>query len=200
VEGTVGAFMKFRTQRTPAELFSKRLTHIRFIQAIASDLDTNDVTRKEGKKKYLYESYIVYLIANWQTFIEHLAEKAFTQLVEIESSHMLRGVLRNNFYQALKKFNTPKTETIDSLIEAATGISKVSSNWYWDGMSNKKAKGKLAEILEIRHEIAHTASTKKVLTLEGNFEYMEFLMRLADSLNKVIDEHIEAELRNHSST
>ena len=191
--------MKFRTKRTSAELFSKRLTHIRFIQAIAGDLDKHDVARKESKKKYLYESYIVYLIANWQTFIEQLAEEAFTRLIEIESSHLLRGSLRNNFYQTLKKFNTPRTDTIDSLIEAATGISKISNNWYWGGMPNKKAKRKLEQILEIRHEIAHTAATKKALTLEGNIGYMEFLVKLANILNEVIDNHIEMELRKRNS-
>jgi hypothetical protein len=107
---------------------------------------------------------------------------------------MLRGILRNNFYQTLKRFNTPNTQNIDALIEAATGVAKVSDNWHWAGVSNENAKGKLAEILKIRHEIAHTASTSKLLTLEGNSEYAEFLVRLADILNRVIDDHIKVEL------
>jgi hypothetical protein len=192
--------MEFKIERTQAELFSKRLSRVSFIQAIAKDLDAHDVNRKEVKKKYLFESYIVYLVAKWQTFLEDLAEESFKRLVALESGHMIRGVLHKNFYQTFKKFNTPKTENIDVLIEAATGLAKISDNWYWDGMSNKNAKSKLAEILEIRHEIAHTAGAKRVLTLEGNFEYMEFLVTLAGVLNKVIDNHIETELRNRSLT
>jgi len=192
--------MAINTGRTPAEFFNKRLSRISFIQSIAKDLDAHDINRKEVKKKYLYESYIVYLVARWQTFIEHLAEESFTKLIALESSFMLRRILHNNFYQMLNRLNTPDTKKINELIEAATGIAKIADNWHWEGMPNDKAKGKLAEILNIRHEIAHTATTSKRLTLEGNIEYMEFLVKLADVLNKVIDNHIEIELRNRDVT
>jgi hypothetical protein len=196
---TKSKFMAFKLERTQADFFSKRLSGIRFIHAIARDLDASDVHRKESKKKYLCESYIVYLVARWQVFLESLAEEAFTRLAALEPSPRLRVIRLNNFNQTLKRFNTPKAKNIDELIEAATGLTKISDNWHWDGVSINTAKSKLGDILEIRHEIAHTGSTQKKLTLAKNLNYVEFLVKLAHILNEVIDTHIETELRSRSS-
>lgn len=186
--------MAFNFERTQAQLFSKRLGRIAIIQNIAKNLDSYDVNKKRSKQNYLYQSYIVYLVAMWQTFLEDLAEESFNKLVERERSSITRGMIRNNFHTTLKKFNTPNTENINTLIEAATGIAKIANNWQWGNMTNSNAKGKLSEILNIRHQIAHTATTDKALTLQGNFEYMEHLVTLATITNEVIVNHINTEL------
>src|SRR5215216_4072926 len=110
--------MKLKLHKTPAQMFSKSLTHIRFVHIIAKDLDDYDVSRKEKKQGYLYRSYIIYLVALWQTFLERLARESFERLIVIEPNSSFHEILRSNFDQVIKKFNTPKTQNIDVLIEA----------------------------------------------------------------------------------
>jgi hypothetical protein len=187
--------MPFDTRRTPAQQFSKNLTHIRFIHLIANDLDAIETRRKENKKSYLFQSYIINLVALWQTFLEDLAKESFEKMIVVEPNASFHEVLQRNFKQLLKRFNTPKTQNIDELIEGATGIKNISNNWHWDGMSNENAKQLLDEILSIRHEIAHKGYSKKSLSVKGNYEYMKFLLELADILNAVVDNYTSAELK-----
>ena len=187
--------MPFNLRKTPAQQFSKNLTHIRFIHLIANDLDALETRRKENKKSYVFQSYIVNLVALWQTFIEDLAKESFEKMIDAEPNASFHGVLQRNFDQVLKRFNTPKTQNIDALIEAATGIKNISNNWHWDGMSSENAKQLLDEILSIRHEIAHKGYTRKSLSVKGNYEYMEFLLKLAYVLNEVVDDYISAEIK-----
>jgi hypothetical protein len=54
-----------------------------------------------------------------------------------------------------RKLNTPNAENIDDLFRSAVGIEKISSSWYWSGMSAVQARGKLGKLIELRGEVAH---------------------------------------------
>ena len=75
-----------RLTKTPAMLFSKKLNNIAIIQLIEKDLDKlcsiegDDIKYNNAKKNYLYQSYVVHLMAGWQEFHKSLVLYAFSAL------------------------------------------------------------------------------------------------------------------------
>lgn len=74
---------EINTTRTPAQLFSKRLTHIKFSQLIIEDLNKIEkINKKSLKEAYLLNAYIMNLVASWQGFIEDLAEYTIREMIK----------------------------------------------------------------------------------------------------------------------
>lgn len=173
--------------KTPLQLFSKSLAHIALVQTITKDLDTHDVNRKNRKKGLLYRSYIVYLVAAYQSFIEDLAFEAFDFLENNRPSDKTRANLGK------KTRHNPKTRSINESIQYATGIETISNCWQWSNMSIAEAMKKLDDLVQIRNDIAHAMYSSEPLNYESNFEHMEFLYNLACLTQNEIGRHVEAE-------
>lgn len=93
------------------------------------------------------------------------------------------SVLESHKDSVIKKYistlNTPRTSNIDEIFSSLLGIKKLSSNWYWGGMSAKNASSKLEELITIRGEIAHTVGVSKSIKKSKVIDYARFLNRLA---------------------
>ena len=170
--------------KTPLQLFSKSLANIALIQVMTKDLDMHDVNRKNRKKSLLYRSYVVYLVAAYQSFIEDLALEAFDFLEENKPSTRTRKDLK------WKIRANPKTKKINEIIKYATGIKGVSNCWHWTNISNSEAVKKLDDLVQIRNGIAHAMYSSEPLSYENNFEHMEFLYNLACLTQNRVGEHI----------
>jgi hypothetical protein len=192
--------MVVELKKTPLMLFSKSLANIAVVQLIAKDLDGVDVKKRNIKRRFLYQSYIVYLVACWQEFIRTLAHDSFDALNSIYPLSESQQTECEELLNAINRFNTPLTYHIDKLIQKATGIERISSHWHWKNMTNDLAKQRLAELLNIRHEIAHSGYSGKPLSFDGNLEHMDFLYNLGSIMNNVIGKHIkETTGQNHYS-
>src|SRR4051812_118036 len=107
------------TVKTPAQKLSKRLVSIKFSQLIIEDLVRDgNVKKLELKKGYLLNSYIVNLVASWQTFIEDLLQFAVNDIVAQTSNEILKTIIKNNLEEKTKKFNTPDVKNIDALFKS----------------------------------------------------------------------------------
>jgi hypothetical protein len=183
--------MVVELKKTPLMLFSKSLANIAVVQLIAKDLDSADVKKRNTKQRFLYQGYIVYLVASWQAFIQTLAQDSFDSLNDIYPLSESQQKESEELSNAINRFNTPLTYHIDKLIQKATGIERISSHWHWNKMTNDLAKQRLAELLNIRHEIAHAGYSKSRLSFDGNLEHMDFLYNLGSIMNNVIGNHIK---------
>lgn len=172
--------------KTPVQLFSKRLTHIKFSQLIIEDLSKiENLNKKSLKESYLLNSYIMNLVASWQIFIEDLAGYAIKKMTsEIQNSN-LNIIFSNNLDERIKKFNTPNSDNIDMLFKNIIGIEKITK--FLEPVNLRK---QINEILNIRHSLAHTGYTSEKLTISGNFERMEILMKAAKKIEEIVINHI----------
>jgi hypothetical protein len=57
--------------------------------------------------------------------------------------------------QRNRQMNAPKADRVDELFLKALGISQLSSEWHWQGMSAAKARKKLDDYVDFRGAIAH---------------------------------------------
>jgi hypothetical protein len=167
----------------PIGYFKKELSRISLIHTIYSDLDKYNIPTAEKKKKILQDSYIIYLMASWQTFIVDTALEAFNALIISDQNTIFHERLRKDLEACIKRFNNPSTQNIDELIEIATGVKKISNCWQWQDVTCESAKNKLNEIWKIRCEIAHSGKTEKLVSEKINTDYTGFLFNMGYTMN-----------------
>ncbi len=88
-----------------------------------------------------------------------------------------------NKYIIKGSFNTPSAENIDRLFSELIGLTSVSREWYWHGMSNDKAKSKLKKLIELRGEIAHRVESSNPVYKKDVAEYRKHIARLGTILH-----------------
>ncbi len=78
-----------------------------------------------------------------------------------------------------RKLNTPKTDQINDLFEAAIGLPNVSASWRWKKMSAAQAKTKLDNYVTLRGAVAHrgaAASSIKKAQVSDYFQHVKSLV------------------------
>ncbi|QHV94855.1 HEPN domain-containing protein [Spirosoma endbachense] len=165
----------------PWEKFSKKLTQIKHIQFVTEDLEAVSVHKSLLKQTYLLESYIIYLVALWEAFIEDCFSDAITLLPE--------GSVTAKAKDAIKNFNSPNTDGIKRLASACfIGLETIPARWGWPGFTNQQVLSFLDKILKIRHAIAHLGLSETRLSKELNFRYMMLICNIAVQTQNVLIE------------
>ncbi len=77
-----------------------------------------------------------------------------------------------------RKLNTPKTGQIDDLFVRALGIPKMSSRWFWPGMSAGQASSKLDRYVELRGSIAHRGAASSAVRKGQVTDYYQLVKHL----------------------
>lgn len=174
-------------KKSQTEIFRKRLVQIKYTQLIIEDLKKLDnVNKMSLKTSYLLNSYIMNLIAEWQTFIENLLRECVTE-ISLQSNEIVKNILEINLTEKIKRFGNPNIENIDSSFESLLGIKNITRQ-----LNNYQASRKrINEIMSIRHSIAHKGFSLSLLTMEENFEIMEFLLSVAGELETISLNHIK---------
>ncbi len=174
-------------KKTPVQKFSKKLASIKFSQLIVADLEKIEkINKRELKESYLLNSYIINLVSSWQTFIEELLEFAIIEVIAKTTDLNIKTIIKNNFDENLKKFNTPNAENIDKIFKSVVGIEKITS-LLPDSSTIRKQIG---DILEIRHSIAHKGYSISELSISDNFDKMKVLFKAAEELQNIVQKRL----------
>jgi hypothetical protein len=91
---------------------------------------------------------------------------------------VLEGRLADLQTERNRRLNTPKTAQIDDLFVRAVGIPKMSSRWFWQGMSSSQATTKLDKYVELRGAIAHRGAASTAVRKNQVTDYYELIKRL----------------------
>ena len=76
-------------------------------------------------------------------------------------------------------FNTPSSSNINTLFSELVGLTSISRQWYWPGMSNSKVDAKLTELIELRGSIAHRVEASRIIYKKDVEDFRKFILRLA---------------------
>lgn len=184
--------LEFR--KSPLMSFSKSLVGLKYIQFTQHDLDKSPANKIYLKKFYLNQSYILHLVSYWQVYIESSLQDAKDELFKLHAPGPYREGINRSFTKALRTFNTPSTRNIDQVFKEALGIEKISDSWFWDGVNREKTTQILAEILQLRHKIAHEGRVDVELNVEKNFNYMRYIYAIACCINNQVVDFFNSEL------
>ncbi|GHX03229.1 hypothetical protein VCSRO2_3619 [Vibrio cholerae] len=187
--------MENLVNKPPFFIFRKNLYRVSVVHKISDDLKANDCAQFEYKNMLLNQSYLVYMVALWQGYIENLATYYFEFVIYGESNPSILSVMKSKHDLTVKRFNTPSADGINTVFNELFGIKKISDYLDVDGVGNKETKKQLNKILNCRHEIAHTAFCKSsVLNNELLLEYRSFLLKLAVSLEEILKDKLNGSL------
>lgn len=75
-------------------------------------------------------------------------------------------------------FNTPSRKNIDRLFSELIGLTSISKEWRWPGISNETASKKLEDLIDLRGEIAHRVEASKSVYKKDVLEYRAFIGRI----------------------
>jgi len=164
----------------------------------------------------LNKSAILLLVATWEAYVEDLAILACRFIVEhalsanevperalVQTSRRLENDKNDNSIWRLSgdgwknellaqaeieasRLNSPNAANIDKLFENTLGLRNLSRNWYWAGASRESTIERLANLIEMRGEIAHRVAVDDAVTKAYVERSVELVLRLgAVSSNRV---------------
>lgn len=86
-----------------------------------------------------------------------------------------------------RRLNTPKTEQVNEMFRTTIGIEKVSSRWYWKGMSKDQAAKKLDRYVSLRGAIAHRGAAAKSVKKSAVTDYYAHVKRLVSKTGGAVN-------------
>jgi hypothetical protein len=187
-----------------AVAFRASLVRARTFTALSRDRRLRPLTRDDSRL-YLHAALAVY-VAAWEAYIERLVASFFSEIIDPQqakflSMHQLLSALAAG---AATKFHTPNWENSRSLLAEYTAYDPIN-DWIWPQrlMSGPAVRGRLNEILKVRHSFAHgfsmpsfawnTSPTGEVrLTGRVIYETEAFFLNLVDRTDQGMRAHIRA--------
>jgi len=149
---------------TAKDTFDKQVRTVgQFIQ-IHKKLRGDDRGRRYNQEA-LNQASIVMIVAAWQAYIEELLENCLDKIKlsynissKIDQNLITFELLRNQFDQQIRKFNTPNCENVQKLFRDTIGFDPFTCWEYrcgprqWDF---KETRERTNLWVKIRHQIAH---------------------------------------------
>jgi hypothetical protein len=165
--------------KPPSKIFSEQLERISVIQTIQRDLQSISLSELEQKLSFLNQTYILHLVSLWQVFFEELVKYGFELIGKNREPGPYADLAAAAIEGPIHYFRTPTTDKIDGLIEETLHFPKISQCWHCEGLTRDHACSTVAEVMSIRHDIAHVGKTEKPLSYETNYAKMKVLYRIA---------------------
>ncbi len=86
---------------------------------------------------------------------------------------------------------SPTSAKIDKLFEESIGLPRVSSGWYWAGMSANQARKKLDRFVALRGDIAHRGMAARSCKKTHVTDYFEFIKRIIGKTGDRVNKHVK---------
>lgn len=111
-----------------------------------------------SESQIYYHSALAFLTAAWEAYVENLT-RSFIGIVAnpLDPKYLIiHGILLDRLEEFLKKFNTPSADNCRRLLVNYTGYDPIG-DWVWTArrMGAVATRGRLDEILKVRHSFAH---------------------------------------------
>ncbi|EMI22658.1 hypothetical protein RMSM_00413 [Rhodopirellula maiorica SM1] len=169
------------------------------LQPAVKDLELKQVRHLPQKQGLLVGCYVVLLVAGWQQFLQGTALNAFQTLDPLlpdlsdKDERKRRKQLRRAGFDIRGgyPFNTPNVKNTDALFRVATGINKISDAWTTEELPSDKVCTRLDHIVQVRHNVAHSIFSLEALSVEENFDDMQFVFTIASITSDRVDEHVK---------
>ncbi len=180
---------------------------------------TGDRPGRRYNVEVLNKSAFVFITAYWEAYIEDICREFSSFLVSSSNDHKnfpqkgrlaaTRKLLENKderkvwdlagdgwkkimsgyVKKLLNNFHTPSTSNVDKLFENLFNVSTLSSSWKWAGMSSVKARTKLDELINIRHNIAHGKEMPRSVTKKNAETYLNLIETLVQKTDKYLRDY-----------
>src|SRR5215213_5121604 len=102
-------------------------------------------------------------VSAWEAYIEELVRESLTAVRPPGVPDPIWTVLQAPTLRALQRFNTPNTDQVRQLLSEATGLADVTATWSWRNCTAARARERLREAMDYRHQVAHGVNPRPVV-------------------------------------
>ena len=121
---------------------------------VASQLPANYPGRQQHQEA-LNRSVIVTAVSAWEAFVEAIVRESIDLLCPPAPLLGPWPTHKAAILGQLGRFNTPDLENVRSLLSNALGLPNIPHFWAWQNVTTTQARDRLAEVMKLRHEVAH---------------------------------------------
>ena len=112
----------------------------------------------QDEKQVYYHAALAAYVAAWDAYINNLVRDFYDE-IDSPSNSQFQAIYNLSWRateKALERFNTPNAENTRSLLQQYTGYDPIG-DWIWSRrrMVGVQVRGRLNEILQVRHSFAH---------------------------------------------
>lgn len=132
------------------------------LEAAHKRLRTGKVGR-QWKLGALNRGVVVLCVSAWEAYVEEIIKEA-VQAIRPPAPPMgnwpsLNAAARSQ----VGRFNNPNPDNVRSLIADSIGLADITASWAWQGVNPQRARERLAEALQHRHQIAHGVNPRPII-------------------------------------
>lgn len=139
----------------------------------------------------LNRAIVVTCASAWEAYIEELIRESLNVLRPAAPPLGLWPALNATVRGQLGRFNTPNTENIRLLISDALGLQDIQTNWAWQNCTSVQAVQRLADVMTLRHQLAHGVNPRPVVPTYYSNQLPDFFHRLGRCTDRAIRTHFE---------
>jgi hypothetical protein len=125
----------------------------------------------------------------WEAYIEELIRESLNVLRPAAPPLGLWPALNATVRGQLGRFNTPSTENVRLLISDALGLHDVHTHWAWRNCTSAQAVQRLADVMTLRHQIAHGVNPRPAVPTSYATQLADFFRHLARCTDRAVRNH-----------
>ena len=107
---------------------------------------------------------VIMCVSAWEAYVEAAIMEAITAIRPAVGSPLGSwAALNASARSAIGRFNNPNVENVRKLLSDAIGLPDITLSWWWRNCTVEHARERLAEALDLRHQIAHGVNPRPVI-------------------------------------
>jgi RiboL-PSP-HEPN len=138
----------------------------------------------------LNRAVVVMCVSAWESYVEELVREALESLRPPVPPLGLWPALNATVRGQLGRFNTPNTENIRMLVSDAVGLQNIQNSWVWQNCTSAQAVQRLADVMTLRHEIAHGAHPRRSVATFYASQLSDFFRRLGRCTDRALRDQL----------
>lgn len=129
---------------------------------------------------------VVMAISAWEAFVEELVRESLEALRPGGPAMGVWPAWNASVRGELGRFNNPNPENVRTLFSNALGLLDIRQGWTWFNCTWEQAVARLAQAIQLRHQIAHGVNPRPVIHNHFSSRLPEFFRRLAQCTDTTV--------------
>lgn len=177
----------------PSRAFTDHLEQLLVDAAELEDAHANLRTGRAGRQyglAALNRAAVVVCVSAWEAYVEQLVRESIQILCPPAPPQGVWQALNAFVENLLARFNTPNRENVRALLQQSLGLPDIHLAWAWRNCPSPQTVDRLAEVMRLRHEIAHGVNPRPSIHHDYSSRLRDFFRRLARCTDAAVRNHL----------
>lgn len=134
----------------------------------------------------LNRAVVVACISAWEAYIEELVRESLAAVRPPGITDPVWSLLRAPTLRTVQRFNTPNENEVRKLLTESIGVPDVTTSWAWRNSTVARARERLREAMNYRHQVAHGVNPRPVIHNSYSSELPNFFRRLGNCTDDAV--------------